>query len=118
MQFILEHALAQAIGVLHIEFVDLTLLTSDCQDSRLAHRMTHWVFISRESPLSNFLKINFDGNVLGSKGGTGFIIRDPNARFVAVRNSHLFRPSVFGGRAACCWAGIVYARLILHAIIW
>lgn len=58
MQFVLEHALAQAIEVLHTEFVDLTLLTSDHWDSHLAHRATCRVFFSWEPP-PTFLKINF-----------------------------------------------------------
>lgn len=42
------------------------------------------LFISWESPLLEFVMDNFDGGVRDGKGGAGFVIRDPDARLLAM----------------------------------
>lgn len=59
--------------------------------------------------------VNFDGNVFDSSGGAGFAIQDPNLRFVAAGESHLFGISIQGLELQIAWMGILYARLTLGA---
>lgn len=43
--FILEWVLIQAIGMIHLEFADLTIKTSDSWDTHLAHGVIYRIFI-------------------------------------------------------------------------
>lgn len=61
------------------------------------------------------LKVNFDGSVMGTFGGTGFVIRGPKSRLVAVGGSHLFCPSILEAKLRATWAGIIYTRHLLWA---
>ncbi|XP_038987978.1 uncharacterized protein LOC120112499 [Phoenix dactylifera] len=60
--------------------------------------------------------VNFDGSVLdgGSRGGAGFVIRDPQSRVVAAGGCRLFATSVPGAELHAAWAGIRHARAMMR----
>lgn len=49
-------------------------------------------FSSLRFPPSRFVKINFNGNVRNGRGGADYVIRDPDAKLLATKGSHLFKP--------------------------
>ncbi|XP_038972280.1 uncharacterized protein LOC120104724 [Phoenix dactylifera] len=61
--------------------------------------------------------VNFDGSVLdgGTRGGAGFIIRDPHSRVVAAGGCQLFDISVPEAELRAAWAGVRHARMVLQA---
>ncbi len=74
-------------------------------------------FVSWVPPPPGFLKVNFDGNLAadGRGGGAGFVIRDHDARLVALGGQRIFDASVVCAELRAAWEGISYARRILHA---
>lgn len=111
VRFVLEHSLIQATDVTHLESANLTSRILDEEYFCSSYRVTLWMFISWELPSPIFLKVNFDGNVMGTTGGAGFIIRGLDSRLMTAGGSHLFGPSVLGAELWMAWAGTVYARL-------
>lgn len=97
--FVLELALIQTIEVTYLKSADLILRTWDHWNSRLAHGAICRVFISWEPVPSIFLKVNFDGSVMGTIGEAGFVIKGLDSRLVAVGGSHLFGPSIPGEKS-------------------
>ncbi|XP_008813270.2 uncharacterized protein LOC103723949 [Phoenix dactylifera] len=75
------------------------------------------VLVSLEPPPSDFLKVNFDGSVGegGSTRGVGFVIRDHEARLIAVEDQRIFDTSVLGVEIRAAWEGVTYARRVLGA---
>lgn len=54
-----------------------------------------------------FVKVNFDGNVRGASGSTGYVIQDVDGRLLAARGFFLFEPSISKAklRVAGDWRG-------------
>ena len=67
------------------------------------------LFISWKPPHSRFVKINFDGNIRGGRGGLEYIIRDQDSRLLAVRGSPLFKPSIPDAELCAAWTDVLCA---------
>lgn len=52
---------------------------------------------------------------MDSISGAGFVIRNPDSRFVAARDVQFIDTSVHGAELRIVWKGITYARVILRA---
>lgn len=79
----------------------------------MAHRAIYKELISWKPPPLTFFKINFDNNMMESDGGAGFVVRGPDLRLVAARDSWLFESSILGAELRAAWIGIAYMRLTL-----
>lgn len=82
--------------------------------SRPAHAALRRVFISWEIPPLTFFKINFDGSIMGTFKGAGFIIMGLDSRLLVVGSRHQFCHSIPGVELQTVWASIVYARHVLQ----
>lgn len=58
-----------------------------------------------------FLKVNFDGSMVTSSDGVGFVIREPDSWLIATGGTHLFEPTVLRAELRNTWVGIACARL-------
>ncbi|XP_017701014.2 uncharacterized protein LOC108511692 [Phoenix dactylifera] len=96
---------------------DIPLIARDTWGSFSAQAASRTVFFTWEPPPPSFLKVNFDGSVLdgGTRGGVGFVIRDPHSRVVAAGGCQLFDISVPGAVLRAAWAGLRHARQVLRA---
>ncbi|XP_038986580.1 uncharacterized protein LOC120112086 [Phoenix dactylifera] len=76
-----------------------------------------YVFVSWVPLPPSFLKVNFDGSMAadGRGGGVGFVIRDHDARLVALGGQRIFDASVVCAELRAAWEGISYARWTLGA---
>lgn len=110
-RFIMEKALVQIVKMFDPASSNLTLRSLDPWDSLSTHEVIQRVFIFWEPPLLTFLKVNYDGSMMGSYGGAGFMIRGPDSRLVAMEGSHLFETSNLGTQLWAAWVDIAYARL-------
>ncbi len=97
--------------------LDTPLIAWDTWGSSSAQAAPRTVFFTWEPPPPSFLKVNFDGSVLdrGTRGGAGFVIRDPHSRVVAAGGCQLFVTSVPGAELRAAWAGLRHARQVLQA---
>ncbi len=116
-RFVVEKARVQAAELCYTIPVKGTLIARDIWGSHSASAAFRTVFFTWEPPPPSFLKVNFDGSVLdsGTRGGAGFVIRDPSARVVAAGGSQLFDTSVPCAELRAAWAGIRHARCVLQA---
>lgn len=98
----------------HLDYVNVTVRTLDSWDLYFVHGVIYRIFISWKSSPSTFLKINFDGTIIGGIGGVDFIIQDPNLRLVAMRSSSRFELSILEVELRDTRASIVHARFNLQ----
>ncbi|XP_038988047.1 uncharacterized protein LOC120112548 [Phoenix dactylifera] len=116
-RFVAESARALAMESRLPTPSDIPLIARDTWGSFSAQAAPRTVFFTWEPPPPSFLKVNFDGSVLdgGTRGGAGFVIRDPRSRVVAAGGCRLFDISVPGAELRAAWAGLRHARQVLRA---
>lgn len=93
-RLVLERVLIQAIELTHPYYIDLTERMSDSWNSRSTLRMPCTIFIPWKLPSPTFLKVNFDGSIMGITGGASFVIKGLDSRPVATEGNHLSGPLV------------------------
>lgn len=84
--------------MIHLKSANLIAGTLDSWNPCFAHEVTCKIFISWKPLSSTFLKVNFDGSIMGSDGGVAFVIRDPDSRLVVAGDSWLFGPSILDAK--------------------
>lgn len=86
---ILERACLHAV-----EIGKVTSTIAETWDPYLTLVMIRQVFISLEPPPPQYIKVNFDGGVRGSRDGAGFVIHGSGMGLMATEKSHLYKPMV------------------------
>lgn len=72
------------------------------------------IFISWELPPPGFVKVNFDVNIRGAKGGAGYVIQDSDSKLLVAGGLCFFEPSILETKLRATWTDIICARQKLH----
>nr|XP_010914529.2 ATP-dependent DNA helicase Q-like 1 [Elaeis guineensis] len=105
---ILERACCLAIKYRHFDSADLTAADLSSWGSLAAPPASQrTLFISLEPPPFRFVKVNFDGSIRDDRGGSEFVIRDPNLWMLAARGSPLYETPVLGAKLRAAWTGVI-----------
>lgn len=67
------------------------------------------------APLSEFIKVNFNGNVRSTRDGFGSMIWDPDTGLLVLDGSNFIETSVLYTKFQATWMGILGASQLLEA---
>ncbi|XP_038971839.1 uncharacterized protein LOC120104572 [Phoenix dactylifera] len=82
-----------------------------CQEAIRAICTAHQIWLARNARTFGERRMSPSG----TRGGAGFVIRDPHSRVVAAGGCRLFDTSVPAAELRAAWAGLCHARRVLGA---